>query len=112
MLDVKKVLANILTWMRSKTYTGYGTRVDISSYTSANMYTIPSDGIIQAVCTYRANSYIIVYREDGIVLIEQATPSSGLQGDVVASAPVYKGMKVYTVMSSTYSHAYFWPYTT
>lgn len=112
MVDLQALLTKMATWMHSKEYTGYGTRVDISTHTSSNMYTIPSDGIIQAVCTYRANSYIMVYREDGMVLVEQATPSSGLQGNIVASAPVYKGMKVYTTRSSTYSYAYFWPYTT
>lgn len=112
MLDLKALLGKILAWIHSKEYTGYGTSVDISSYTSSNMYTIPSDGIIQAVCTYRASSYIMVIRSDGMVLVEQATPSSGLQGNLVVSIPVYKSMKVYVTRSSTYSYAFYYPYTT
>lgn len=106
----KEILAIIGTWIAKKGYTHYGSNVDISSYTSDNMFTVPSDGIIQTVCTYRGSSNIMLMREDGIVLAQGSTPSAGSQGNIVMTNEVRKGMRVYVTRSSTYSYAFYYPY--
>ena len=107
MLDTKALIVKIL----SKMHSGYGTKVNISTYNSAsNAYTAPSDGLLQIVSNYRATSYVIGYVNNELV-VEASSPSSGnATGNTVSSVPVFKGQKIYVTRSSTYSYAYFIPF--
>lgn len=113
---IDKALAYIGNWMRTGKPVGYGTNVDITSYTStSNMYTIPSDGIIEINCNYRAGSYIMVYifnatGTNSSALVQQSAAAAGDQGNSYAQCPVFKGQRVYVQTSNTYSYAYFKPF--
>lgn len=113
MLDLKAWISKVTNWINNRdyAYTGYGTKVDITSYTSGNPYTVPSDGLFQIYCTYRQNSYVQGY-VDGELVFQADTPSSqGMAGNVLQCVPVFKGQQIYAVKSSNYSYAYFIPFT-
>lgn len=92
---------------------GYGTAVSLASYTSSsNQYSVPQDGLLKVVCTYRSNSYVIAY-VNNTLMAEMASPSNAnAAGNIATSIPVYKGQKVYINRSSTYSTVDFIPFTT
>ena len=114
MIDVKALLAKVLTWIKSKDYKAYGTGISLSGYTSSNnLYTCPEDGIIQLNCNYRANSHIMLYTSDGTIFAEAAAPgTTGLCGNTIITVPVYKGMSFYISRSNNYCYAYFIPLIT
>lgn len=92
-------------------YSGYGIAVDVTSYTSANPYSVPSDGLFQISCTYRQNSYVQGF-VNGTIMIQSSTPSNAdLAGNVIMCVPVFKGQDIYATKSSNYSYAYFIPFT-
>lgn len=110
-IDVKVLLGKINNWILSKDYKGYGSSVNLASYTSSsNTYTVPRDGVVILNCTYRSGSYLMLYA-DGILVGEQSTPAAyNAQGNNVVTVPVVKGQKLYVTISSAYSTAVFRPY--
>ncbi len=105
------LLDRVLNYIADHAWKGYGAMsASIGNRTSSNPYTIPSDGLLRVVCTYRAGSYIVAY-VDGEIVAEPSTPgNAGLQGNSIVCVPVFKGQKVYFDRSSTYSYANFIPY--
>lgn len=94
--------------------TGYGTAVNITSYNSnTNMYTCPSDGIVKCEGNYRSTSYMQIFNEDGVCILEAVSNGTNNNaGTSITSMPVYAGMELYCVQSSNnYNYAYFVPYT-
>lgn len=112
MLNTKKVLTDILQFIKRKDYTSVGTEINITGYSSSsNLYTVPSDGYVKIQATYRANSYITLFREGGEVLAQMSSPgTSNAAGNLTCSTPVCKGMKVYITSNSQYNYAGFVPY--
>ena len=113
MLDVKKTLNRIISWIsnREYAYKGYGTAVDISGYTSASdPYTCPKDGLMRINCNYRSGSYIMGYVDNDLMIEGAAGSSVGMQGNNIMTVPVFKGQKLYITRSSTYSFAHFIPF--
>lgn len=107
---MRGLIERALAYIADHAWRGYGTSVDISTRTSSNQYTIPSDGIVTVMCTYRSASYIQLY-VDGNVMAEPSSPSNtNAAGNAVVSVPVFKGQKVYVSRSSTYSTATFRPF--
>lgn len=109
--SLKELLSKLTNWEKDHNYKGYGTTVDITSYTSSSPYEVPSDGVFQIHCTYRQNNYIQGY-VDGVCLIQVSTTgTTGMCGNVLQCIPVFKGQKIYAVKSSNYSYANFIPFT-
>lgn len=113
MFDLKAWISKVTNWIsnRGYAYTGYGTAVDITSYTSGNPYTVPSDGLFQAWCTYRQSNYVQAYVNGEVVMQVSTTGNTGMVGNILQCVPVFKGQKIYAVKSSNYSSAYFIPFT-
>lgn len=110
MLDVKALLTKTLAWIKEKNYTGLGTNVDITSYSSSsNQYTIPADGIVRLEGNYRNGSYIMLY-VNGTVFGEATGANTG--ANIVIVVPVLKGQQVYVTRSNNYCYAGYYPYTT
>ena len=107
-------ISDLKAEVNKKKYKGYGAAVNIESYSSSsNTYTVPTDGIVRIICTYRSNSYIQLYNSSGTALAQQSsTGNANMGGNLAVAVPVYKDMKIYVVRSSTYSTAIFIPYTT
>lgn len=113
MLDLKAWISKVTNWIsnREYAYTGYGSSVDITSYSSGSPYNVPSDGVFQIYCTYRQNNYVQGF-VNGVCMIQANTPSSqGMAGNTLMCVPVFKGQTIYAVKSSNYSYAYFYPFT-
>lgn len=95
----KKQDGTFTDWIRMSEPTGYGTPVNITSY-SDTLYTVPSNGVVIAQCTYRMNYYISanIYAANGTTLITGLTQSSSVTGNLVgnpsAAMPVFKGQKI------------------
>lgn len=90
--------------------TGYGTAVDISSYTSSsNTYTVPNNGFVRLEGNYRNGSYIMLY-VDGTIFGEATGANTG--ANIVISIPVFKGQSLYITRSNNYCFASFYPFTT
>lgn len=106
-------LDQILDYQAEHTYSGYGSGVNISSYSSSsNQYTVPSDGIIKISITYAKGNYAYL-RVGGLELAQvsstSASATTGLVGNMGCSTPVFKGQKVYIQSSGTAS-ATFYPF--
>ena len=87
-----------------QTYKGYGAKVDISEYTRANIYTVPSDGIVQIMCGWETGCYCIAGvfnpgsdpNTTSAVEIECAAgTSSNMSGNLQAVLPVFKNQLVF-----------------
>lgn len=90
--------------------TGYGTAVDISSYTSSsNTYTVPNNGFVRLEGNYRSGSYIMLY-VNGTAFGEATGANTG--ANIVISIPVFKGQSLYITRSNNYCYASFYPFTT
>lgn len=109
--DVTDGAGNVLANKQNK-HSGYGTSVDISTRTSSNKYTIPSDGVVTVMCTYRSASYIQLFVDDNVMAQPSSPNNANAAGNIVVSVPVFKGQEVYVSRSSTYSIATFRPFTT
>lgn len=97
------------------TPTGFGTAVNISSYTSSNKYTAPSDGIVTANL-YFGNSNSIAVNVSGVEVIRLSNNNGApnLTSSLAAAFPVYKGQQIYVAKSGPNASsctAYFRPYT-
>ena len=104
------LLNRALNYIADHAWKGYGTSVDISDRTSSNKYTIPSDGIVTVMCTYRSASYIQLFVEDNVMVQQSSPNNANFPGNTVVSVPVFKGQSVYVVRSSSYSTATFRPF--
>lgn len=87
---------------------GYGTPVDLSSYTGSSRYIIPSDGIVHSIARPSGNAYIAVENADGTLIAE--CNAFGSSGYITSSLPVFKGMKAYSQGVNTGEIKYI-PYT-
>lgn len=115
--SLKELLNKLTNWEKEHSFTGYGTAINITSYSSAsNKYTIPANGLVLIQCSYRANMYIYghVYNADDTneVFIQLSTGGSNFQGNQQAVIPVFKGQKAYIQTNNTsYNFGQFVPYT-
>lgn len=115
MLNLKKALTVLMTWVKSKNYVGYdfANLVDITSYNSqSNLFTCPADGMIKMESNYRQGSYTILMEGSGVAVAEGAAPSAGnAGGSTIICTQVYKGQKFYVTRgANNYGNAYFIPY--
>lgn len=77
--------------------TGYGSFVDISSYTAKETaYTVPADGYIWLQCRYTTGNYIgtTVCNSDGTCERSVQIIGAGI-GNTNTCVPVFKGMKAW-----------------
>ena len=115
MLNVKKTLTKLLSWVQDRNYVDYdfSNQVDITSYNSQNnLYTCPADGMIKMESNYRQGSYTILMDSLGHAIAEGSAPANtNAGGGTIICTQVYKGQKFYVTRgANNYGSAYFIPY--
>lgn len=81
------------------TPTAYGAKVNISSRTAENPYTVPENGLVRIEISYGANAYNRLY-VNGDRMAMCSNGPNGTVGYTVVSTPVFKGQIVYSQYSN------------
>lgn len=89
------------------TQKAYGTGVSILSYTQADPYTVPSDGVVRIQCNYSTSSYVSMF--SGATLVASCGGLSG-NSNGAATVPVLKGEQLGFLSGGTDPSATFLPY--
>lgn len=117
-LDFKEWIAKVTEASQPSqptTPTGFGTSVNIAGYTSSNMYTVPSNGIVTASLYFANGNYIAVNVSSvEVIRLANCNGVANMVSSNTVSFPVYKGQQVYVTRSgpnASYCTAYFRPYT-
>ena len=101
------MMSDGVTSVEDKIHIGYGTMVNITSYTSSNKYTAPSDGLVVVTLTSNSNdSYCSLFSR---MLNNVVCKVVGLgNNSTVTSVPVLKGDQIYITHNNGY--VVFYPY--
>ena len=95
---MRGLIDRALAWVSDHAWKGYGTSVDLSSYTSStNYYTAPSDGIVRLRANASSNNYFLQCRvansdgsNDTLFSAVSNTSASG-----VICVPIFKGQRAW-----------------
>ena len=89
-------------------HSGYGSSVNLNSYTGSNRYTIPSDGVVEAYVGWEGNQYMYVMVDGGPTA--RASTGSNNKGGNSTFLPVFKVQRVHVEYIGSSAAARFYPF--